>query len=47
VPKADSFTITLFDHLVGAAECLGGLEVGHKPVSRGLLKWQIARFLAA
>jgi hypothetical protein len=47
---------SLFDHLVGASlqrggndetQCLSGLEVDPKPVGRGLLKWQIARFLAA
>src|SRR5258707_15764219 len=27
--------------------CLHGVEVDQKPVGRGLLKWQIARFLAA
>src|SRR6516162_1964055 len=45
-----------FDHLVGGyeerighreVECLGGFEVDDKSVLRWLLKWQIARFLAA
>src|SRR5882724_4482548 len=44
------------DHLVGGyeerighreVECLGGFEVDDKSVHRWLLKWQIARFLAA
>src|SRR5262249_30286685 len=47
---------TSFDHLVGGyeeriwhreVECLGGFEVDDKSVHRWLLKWQIARFLAA
>src|SRR5262249_25031618 len=49
-------TASLFDHLVGAqqerlwnfeTERLGGFEVDDEPVCRRLLKWQIARFLAA
>src|SRR6516165_1054824 len=45
-----------FDHLVGGykeriwhreVECLGGFEVDDKSVHRWLLKWQIARLLAA
>src|SRR5215472_1954063 len=45
-----------FDHLVGGheerighreVECLGSFEVDDKSVHRWLLKWQIARFLAA
>jgi hypothetical protein len=48
--------VSLFDHLVGGyeerighreVECLGGFEVDDKSVHRWLLKWQIARFLAA
>ena len=47
---------SLFDDLIGAGEQhwrygkakpFGGLEVDHEPVDRRLLKWQIARFLAA
>src|SRR5262249_38112649 len=49
-------SFTSLDHLVGGyeerighreVECLGGFEVDDKSVHRWLLKWQIARFLAA
>src|SRR5262245_64017644 len=49
-------SFTSLDHLVGGdeerighreVECLGGFEVDDKSVYRWLLKWQIARFLAA
>src|SRR5262249_44818852 len=47
---------TSLDHLVGGyeerighceVECLGSFEVDDQSVHRWLLKWQIARFLAA
>src|SRR5271169_4781538 len=49
-------SVSSFDHFVGSgkqclryrkAEAFGGLEVYPKQVGRGLLKWQVARFLAA
>jgi hypothetical protein len=48
-------TVTLFDHLICAgeyalwhreAERVGGLEIYHQLDLRGLLNWQIGRFLA-